>query len=139
VSAVGTIAISQSRVELPDCDRKILARPEVAEIAAQNYAEALSTQAMALEMAHEMVLLCREWGFALSGIRVPCLLWHGELDRNVPVGHGYRIAQALSDCCATFLPDAGHYLVFDQWEAISASIAADQYWVGDHSQPRRPP
>ena len=127
--------LAKLRRELPDCDCKILARPEVAEIAAQNYAEALSSHAMALAMVHEMVLLCQDWGFALSDIRVPALLWHGELDRNVPVGHGYRIAQALFDCFATFLPDAGHYLVFDQWEAILRRIAADQYWVDDHSKP----
>lgn len=112
--------LGKLRRELPECDRRIVARPEVARVLTENYAEALLTD----EMAHEMVLLRRQWGFALSDIRVPIELWHGELDRNVPVAHGHRMAATIGDCRAHFRADAGHYLVFDEWEVILASVAA---------------
>lgn len=107
---------------LPACDSAVLARPEVAEVAAENAAQALSTHDAALAMGHEMVLMQRDWGFALSEVGAPAVLWHGELDRNVPVAHGRRIAATLPDCRATFIPNAGHYLVFDHWDAILASL-----------------
>ena len=112
--------LDKLRRELPDCDRRILARPEVARVLAENYGDALSTE----EMAREMVLLRRQWGFALSDIRVPVGLWHGELDRNVPVAHGRRMAAAIANCRAHFIADAGHYVFFDELEFILASIAA---------------
>jgi pimeloyl-ACP methyl ester carboxylesterase len=116
---------AQERV--PECDRAILARPEVARISAENAAQALSSG----EMAREMVLLRADWGFAVSDLSVPTVLWHGELDRNVPSAHGRRLAAALPHCCATFLPNEGHYVVFDEWPEILASVAADRYWRDD--------
>lgn len=84
----------------------------------ENYAQALSTD----EMRYEMVLWLSDWGFTLADIRVPTLLWHGELDRTVPIAHGWRLREALPDCRATFISGAGHYLVFDQWESILSGL-----------------
>ncbi|HET6159303.1 MAG TPA: alpha/beta hydrolase [Dongiaceae bacterium] len=115
--------LARLREQLPECDRRVLARPEVAEVSAGSAAEALSTD----EMGREMVLLRRDWQFAPSDVAVPTALWHGELDRNVPVTHGHRLAAALRDCRATFITDAGHYLVFDHWHAILSAMTADRF------------
>jgi pimeloyl-ACP methyl ester carboxylesterase len=128
-------SLKELRRELPECDRQILARPEVAVIMAENYAAGLSTNQMAGAMAHEVGLLRRAWGFALSDIRVPAVLWHGELDRNAPVTHGRRIAAALQNCRTFFVPNAGHYLVFDNWESIFAELTADRYWADRRPAP----
>jgi pimeloyl-ACP methyl ester carboxylesterase len=128
-------SLRELRRELPECDRQVLARPEVAGIMAENYAAGLSTNQMADAMAHEVALLRRAWGFALSDIRVPAVLWHGELDRNAPVTHGRRIAGALHNCRAVFVPNAGHYLVFDHWESIFSELTADQHWANRRSAP----
>jgi pimeloyl-ACP methyl ester carboxylesterase len=112
--------LGKLRRELPECDRRILARPEVAQVQAENYGDALSTD----EMAREMVLLRRQRGFAVSDIRVPVELWHGELDRNVPVAHGRRMAAAIANCRTHFFADAGHYVFFDELDFILAPIAA---------------
>lgn len=111
--------LSRVRSELPDCDRSVLARPEVAAVVAENAAEALASD----EFAREMVLLRRDWGFTPADIRVPVLLWHGEADRNVPVAHGHRLEAALSDCRPTFIPNAGHYVIFDRWHEVLSTIA----------------
>jgi pimeloyl-ACP methyl ester carboxylesterase len=112
--------LGKLRRELPECDRRILARPEVARVLAENYGDALSTD----EMAREMVLLRRQRGFAVSDIRVPVELWHGELDRNVPVAHDRRMAAAIANCRTHFIADAGHYVFFDELEFVLAPIAA---------------
>jgi pimeloyl-ACP methyl ester carboxylesterase len=106
--------LKRLRGELPDCDRQLLARPEVAAVVAENAAEALTA-----ELAREMVLPPRGWGFAPADVRVPALLWHGEADRNVPVAHGRRLAAALPDCRPTFVPGAGHYAIFDCWRDVA--------------------
>jgi dipeptidyl aminopeptidase/acylaminoacyl peptidase len=62
-------------------------------ILAENAFEALTGD----ETAHEMVLLRRGSGFTLEQVGVPVLLWHGEVDRNVPLAHGRRVANALPD------------------------------------------
>jgi pimeloyl-ACP methyl ester carboxylesterase len=72
------------RRELPECDRRTIERPDVAQVVAENAAEALRSD----EMAREMVLLRNRWGFTLGDVQIPVLVWHGERDRNVPVAHG---------------------------------------------------
>jgi pimeloyl-ACP methyl ester carboxylesterase len=111
--------LSRLSRELPDPDRRILARPDVAAVVAENAGEALVSD----EVAHEMVLLRRDWGFTPADIAAPVVLWHGEADRNVPVAHGRRLAAALPACRATFVPGAGHYLIFDRWPQVLSSTA----------------
>lgn len=39
------------------------------------------------------------------------LLWHGELDTNVPMAASRILAETLTDCDATYFPDDGHLSV----------------------------
>jgi pimeloyl-ACP methyl ester carboxylesterase len=50
----------------------------------------------------------RPWGFAPEDVRVEVWLWHGELDRLVPVSHGRHLAGRLPRCKGEFLPRDGH-------------------------------
>jgi pimeloyl-ACP methyl ester carboxylesterase len=50
----------------------------------------------------------RPWGFAPEDVRVEVWLWHGEVDRLVPVSHGRHLAGRLRRCTAQFLPSDGH-------------------------------
>jgi pimeloyl-ACP methyl ester carboxylesterase len=50
----------------------------------------------------------RPWGFAPQDVRVEVWLWHGELDRLVPISHGRYLASRLPLCQGGFLPDDGH-------------------------------
>jgi pimeloyl-ACP methyl ester carboxylesterase len=103
---------------LPDCDRRVLARPEVARIVAADLVEALRGN----ELSREVGLLRHGWGFTPADVDVPVLLWHGEADRIVPVTHGRRLAAALPTCHPTFVPEAGHYLIFDRWPAVLGAM-----------------
>ena len=54
------------------------------------------------------MLTVRPWGFALEDVRVEVWLWHGDLDRLVPVSHGRYLASRMPRCTGLFLPDDGH-------------------------------
>ncbi|MEW5871431.1 MAG: alpha/beta hydrolase [Chloroflexota bacterium] len=63
------------------------------------------------------------WGFNLSEIEMPVVLWHGEEDRLVPPAHGHYMAKALPDCQAHFVPAEGHVsLIARHYEEILKSI-----------------
>lgn len=115
----GTPFIRLFQRRLPPGDRQVLERPGVLPLSLQTIAAALSTPVL----AEEIGLFRRPWGFELSEVRVPVELWHGEADNNVPIAHGRRIAAALPHCRATWIPGAGHYLIFDCWRPILARLA----------------
>jgi pimeloyl-ACP methyl ester carboxylesterase len=69
-------------------------------------------------------LIAGPWGFDLAVVKVPVLLWHGELDRNVPVTCGRYLAGAFPDCHATFYPEEAHLSVpLNHQEEILRALA----------------
>ena len=54
------------------------------------------------------LITVRPWGFALEDVRVEVWLWHGELDRLVPISHGRYLAGRLPRCRAMLLTGDGH-------------------------------
>ncbi len=91
-------------------DRQSLQRPGIPELMAASLVEALRPGSRGA--AYDGVLLGRAWGFKLADIAFPTLyLWHGELDREVPVAVGRASAAQLARCQATFFPGEGHISV----------------------------
>ena len=71
-----------------------------------------------------MSLIARPWGFDLDAMKVPVLLWHGELDRNVPVAAGRYLASVFPDCRATFYVEDAHLSVpLNHQEEILRALA----------------
>jgi pimeloyl-ACP methyl ester carboxylesterase len=48
-------------------------------------------------------------------------MWHGELDRIVPLQMARKVAKTLPNCKTNFLPYAGHYILFHCWKEILLS------------------
>ena len=58
---------------------------------------------------NEEVLMAQPWGFELQSVcAARIFLWHGCLDRNVPVEMGKVVAERLPHCQAVFLEGEGH-------------------------------
>jgi len=91
-------------------DRKSILLPGIKELMGASLVEALrqGTQGAAYDGA----LLGRRWGFRLEEITFPVIyLWHGELDKEVPVSMGREMTEKLGQCKATFYPGEGHISV----------------------------
>jgi len=57
----------------------------------------------------EELLMASVWGFSLKQVTCPNIyLWHGGLDRNVPLAMGKAVADTLIGCRATFYEAEGH-------------------------------
>lgn len=56
----------------------------------------------------EIAIAGRPWGFDLGGITVPVGVWHGALDRTVPVASSEYYADAVPDARLTIHDDVGH-------------------------------
>ena len=57
----------------------------------------------------DVVSFVQPWGFDVSKIDVPVLLWHGELDRFSPVDHFHWLAEHIKDSTAVIEPDRAHF------------------------------
>jgi pimeloyl-ACP methyl ester carboxylesterase len=74
--------------------------------------------------AHDFGLMAEPWGFPLESVRVPVHVWHGELDRIVPVWLGRQVAAAIPGAHAHLVRDAGHMLLIDHMDEILARLIA---------------
>lgn len=91
-------------------DRKSVLLPGVQALLAASLVEALRQGARGA--AYDGALLGRPWGFNLEDIHLPSMyLWHGEVDRDVPVGMAREVAGKLAQCKATYYPGEGHISV----------------------------
>jgi len=97
-------------------DRAVLARPEVRALLLADVAECFRQGIRG--PAREEGLRARPWGFALAEVRVPVVLWHGRRDRNTPLAMAHHLAAALPCAELREVPDAGHCVAIDAWEAI---------------------
>lgn len=60
----------------------------------------------------EIERLVRPWGFDVRHLKFDRIyVWHGEMDRIMPVGPARLLAKRLVGCRATFYPDEGHFSV----------------------------
>ena len=54
----------------------------------------------------------RQWDFDLDEIQLPILLFHGRLDKNMPLAHVQQTANQLHDAQLVTYPDDGHISTF---------------------------
>jgi pimeloyl-ACP methyl ester carboxylesterase len=90
-----------------EADRKSLLAPGIKEIMAASLVEGLRQGTRGA--AYEGTLLGRSWGFSLEEIEFHNIfLWHGELDKEVPIAAARGIASKLPHCRATYYSGEGH-------------------------------
>lgn len=56
----------------------------------------------------ELAIVGRDWGFDLGEIMVPVGVWHGRLDRTVPISTAEHVASVVPNATLTIRDDVGH-------------------------------
>ena len=98
--------LSRSKEALSEPDRLVLDQPELAKAYIDTVREAFRS---GIGGANQEATLCkRPWQFRLQDINTEIHLWHGELDRSVPISVARYVADAIPNCQATFLKDEAH-------------------------------
>jgi pimeloyl-ACP methyl ester carboxylesterase len=65
------------------------------------------------------------WGFSPEDLAVPVHLWQGDADELVPPSWGQRLASAIPGATLTVVPGASHFLWYDHWAEIFATLRPD--------------
>lgn len=93
--------------ELPESDRRVVADSGIRALLAKNFAEALRHSAAG--WIDDALAFCSPWGFDLSDIRVPVLLWHGEDDVFSPAAHARWMAEQIPGAELWIRPGTAHF------------------------------
>ena len=93
--------------ELPEDDRRVIEDAGIRKLLAENFAEALRDSADG--WIDDSLAFCAPWGFDLTDIRVPVLLWHGEKDVFSPAAHARWLAEQIPSAELRVLPDSAHF------------------------------
>jgi pimeloyl-ACP methyl ester carboxylesterase len=110
------------RRTLPSCDLSVVSRPEVRSTLV---AEAMTFKCVTLRASVQDMAICmRDWEFNLAEIEMPVQIWQGDLDRNLPVSHGYHLAEAIPIATLHLCPGEGHWLFVDHMAEVLAAVAS---------------
>lgn len=103
----------------PESDQKVVSNPEIISILAKEMSEAFRQGTKGIY--HEFMMLWKHWGFNLEDIspKIKVIVWHGELDVNVPISMGRGVADLIPNSDGRFFPEDGHYsVVFNNFEDV---------------------
>jgi pimeloyl-ACP methyl ester carboxylesterase len=112
--------VLQRRVALPD--KAVLAKPEVRAALMDSLADGLREGPDGA--ARDLHLFSQPWGFALSDVLAPCIVWQGTDDRTVPPGATYHLAERLPVCRLDRIPGVGHFWLFDNVDRVLDALEA---------------
>ena len=101
-------AIAEMTKEVPEADKRHLARPEVREVVAESLAE--SVRQGARGWIDDDIAFVSAWGFDLADVGVEVRLWQGELDVLVPRSHAEYLARKLPRATFELVPGHGHWM-----------------------------
>jgi pimeloyl-ACP methyl ester carboxylesterase len=99
--------VSALRPELPEADRRVVADAGIRALLAENYGEALRESADG--WFDDNRAFCSPWGFNLSDIKVPVLVWQGEDDVFSPVRHAQWLADQIPNASMVIKPGTAHF------------------------------
>jgi pimeloyl-ACP methyl ester carboxylesterase len=90
-----------------DADEAVLADPEARETAVRTFLAA--AERGVAQMVEDYLVCCRPWGFEPSEVGGRVHIWHGALDRLVPITYALRLANALPNRAVALDPGEGHF------------------------------
>jgi pimeloyl-ACP methyl ester carboxylesterase len=73
-------------------------------------------------LVDEWIALSLPWGFDLTEVTVPVVVWHGELDHLVGPAHGRFFSAVLPNARLVLYPQEGHLVLLEHWDEILAAV-----------------
>ena len=114
--------------ELSDSDREQLTRPEVMQVIRESTAEEAVNGVWG--WVDDDLAFIRPWGFDVTEIGVPVVVWYGSSDVLVPPAHGEWLAENVPGCVVKVDDIAGHLGADPEQE-----IAENMSWLRDGVPP----
>ncbi|MEU9702040.1 alpha/beta hydrolase [Streptomyces sp. NPDC047981] len=99
--------VEDLRAELSDHDLPVVSDPAVRATLLRAYREALGTTHHG--WTDDCLAFTHPWGFDVSAITTPVLLWHGLDDAFSPPDHTRWLAATIPDATLELVPAAGHF------------------------------
>jgi pimeloyl-ACP methyl ester carboxylesterase len=106
--------------ELATTDLRVVDDVTIRRLLTDTYAEALRDGPDG--WIDDILALRRPWGFDLSSIRSPVLLWHGAKDTFSPVTHAYWLARQIPTAAIKVHSNAAHFGAVEMLPSILAWI-----------------
>ncbi len=94
--------------DIPDADREILSRPDIATVLREGMTEAVG--ASVTGWVDDDLAFTRPWGFDVESVSVPTSVWWGTKDVLVPPGHGEWLARHVPDAITRIDDSGGHQM-----------------------------
>jgi pimeloyl-ACP methyl ester carboxylesterase len=92
--------------EIPESDREILGRPEIAQVMREAITECVRNGVWG--WADDDIAFTKPWGFDPATITVPTAVWWGSQDVLVPPGHGEWLAKTIPGALTKIDTGGGH-------------------------------
>jgi len=94
--------------DLPDADRRVLARPDVGTVIRESIAEQSANGVWG--WVDDDLAFTKPWGFDPATIRVPTAIWWGAQDVLVPPQHGEWLAATVPNAVVRVHHGGGHQM-----------------------------
>jgi pimeloyl-ACP methyl ester carboxylesterase len=94
--------------DIPEADRAILSRPDIAKVMRESMTEGLGQSVSG--WVDDDLAFTRPWGFEVESVTVPTSVWWGTADVLVPAGHGEWIAGHVPGAISRIDDSGGHQM-----------------------------
>lgn len=101
---------------LPDSDKQAMSASGAIDLMIEDIREGMRQGGAG--GADDMRAVVTDWGFRLEDIRTKVFIWQGEDDPNVTPAMARYMTERIPNNETTFVPGAGHFLVYGHWRAI---------------------
>ena len=101
---------------LPDSDRIIFGQEDFKQHYLKNLSQALITGNGGL--VDDLHRISSPWGFKISSIDTPTIIWHGRNDKNVGYPVGEFLANEMPNAACRILDNDGHFFIFNQFREV---------------------
>jgi pimeloyl-ACP methyl ester carboxylesterase len=113
-------AIQKLMSSIPASDKAVLFEPENIEMMVMSLYEGFRKDSIGV--AHDDILVNKDWGFDLGEIAKRIDIWHGDADVNVPIHAGKYLHKTIPNSRAKFLPGEGHFFIILRWKEILSAL-----------------